>query len=1034
MVSVFVSTDREDLKHWKWKASANAIGFDYVGELKPFPLPNGESFSATVRELPMPSVVLSFDDQVACGIIKSIYDCDDEMEDCIGALREIVAICLPEVSNDEPISVFVHRGGNSYIEANPRLAETWKTLPKRMKRSFVCVAISRGGSGENVINYEWQKSTGPNKDNELELPSSEEEIMATLGKWCTKRCPEFLTTFGHTLSLPSVANGVLQDTVASEPSTFDSADSASSNINEMRMDDTSTLHVWIFADANSDGGLEKKSHEWIKKQRDCFKTVPCKQFEARVIPQLASGADRLGSVRDVYHGIARVLGAAIEDAPSTDRFVGVLDSRLYSNMGKGKDGMSSLQTVQGLLILAFPDVLWVPVFRGGDEAAKNDIKTALDLVAGGFNPIFDGTGIRGMLMRNHEPNSEYLYNRDDVAVTIDEECHFAELTAYTAFRFGYRAYPVSTGRLAGQVLNVDKKESLPSIANATVPKDATLIVVEDGFVEFPDLTQKENEKHLLGIGRDKQWRLLNDANLRILATASGPDELVAFNGRTENGVSGANERIKPNLTAKAWFDGEKKKDLNCVKGSVLHHWCEKLNRRVFNLFAGLMSCVFVVDFFKFVVIIGSLVGILFCCPIFLIPALFFLFVVFGWCRYVLSLTPVRHSRIWTFFKIRSQWRLYPKLYVNHVPREEIRPNETNFEQSAAESSVIDNVPQYWCLVRKPLGGIFGLRNQCGLPNGRGFEGQLDKDSVQKCYQNALKGLAPTRTGNSPESSNHSAYGMTSDLAVDLIGRARSLKNRGLGIEDAIHAAVLATCAYELLGHKTPALSIEALGLRHYCEVMAECEFPGVRARMDMEDRLIDIHNSMSQICRASNGDIREEMFESGMAAICDSLSELLRSRGRNEEAAFLSRQSRHMHRLLLSPFLRNLLAFPEWAVRGKLNFFTSLSIFLVVFALYYMFKIDSGADISDVLAKMYELLFSTQPNMDLTEIMIKANPTKDGPILKFLEMLGVIKLKSTQFLEDEIASATVVVQAMRQLALIHIGFLAALFYDFMHRK
>ncbi len=57
-----------------------------------------------------------------------------------------------------------------------------------------------------------------------------------------------------------------------------------------------------------------------------------------------------------------------------------------------------------------------------------------------------------------------------------------------------------------------------------------------------------------------------------------------------------------------------------------------------------------------------------------------------------------------------------------------------------------------------------------------------------------------------------------------------------------------------------------------------------------------------------------------------------------------------------------------------------------------------------------------------------------GVSLKFLEMLGVIKLESTQALADKIASATVVVQAMRQLALIHIGFLAALFYDFMHRK
>ena len=202
----------------------------------------------------------------------------------------------------------------------------------------------------------------------------------------------------------------------------------------------------------------------------------------------------------------------------------------------------------------------------------------------------------------------------------------------------------------------------------------------------------------------------------------------------------------------------------------------------------------------------------------------------------------------------------------------------------------------------------------------------------------------------------------------------------------------------------------------------------------MGDRLIDIHNSMSQICRASNGDIREEMFESGMAAICDGLSELLRSRGRNEEAAFLSRQSRHMHRLLLNPFLRNLLAFPEWAVRSKLNFFVSLSVFLGVFAIYYIFRIDPSADITDVLARMYELLFSTQPNMDLKDIVKPVDPKKIGPIFGFFERLGLVKLEPIQKLEDTIASATVVVQAMRQLALIHIGFLAALFYDFMHRK
>lgn len=773
------------------------------------------------------------------------------------------------------------------------------------------------------------------------------------------------------------------------------------------------VHFWVIADMVTCKS-DNQCQEWAESHKACLKEFPfldSKLHDLEIIPRLPwkskdgfEGATiKMAAVRDVFHRISSVLGSAIDKESPTDRFVCVLDARQYSNMGK--DEMSSLKTVQGLLILAFPDILWIPVFKGGDEDATNDIKTALNLVAGGFNPLFDGTGVRGALIRTHETNSAYPYYREDVAVAIDEERYFAELAAYTAFRFGYRVYPVSTERLAKQVLGLKLKTKLPSMAKAYVSSTASLVVFEDGDIQFADCNQGQNKTHAFGAARDDAWKLLKTANLRVLATAYGADEKIA-DGKT--------------MTATEWFRRAGGKELWHGKKSSILTSLEGLRRRAFNLFAGGMADVWVWNLIKGAMIAGVLIWILVKHSYLLLPALLLVFVAFGLFRNAivggLSYLFRCHDRILTFFKIRSQWRFYPKLYPNHFPHTQIQQGEG-----------------HWCFVRKPLGGIFGLRNQCGLPNGRNFAGHLDSRKVSDIFRNARVGH-PTESGGQVKDSSHSAYGMTLDVATDLIGRSNAIKNHGGGIEDAIHAAVLATCAYELLGHKTPALSIEALGLRHSCEVMAECEFHGVRANLDMEDRLVDIHNSMSQICRASNGDIREEMFESGMAAICDSLSELLRSRGRNEEAAFLSRQSRYMHRLLLPTFLRNLLAFPEWAVRSKLNFFASLSIFLGGFALYYVFKIDSGADISDVLAKMYELLFSTQPNMDLTEIMTKANPTKDGPVLKFLEILGVIKLESTQALEDKIASATVVVQAMRQLALIHIGFLAALFYDFMRRK
>lgn len=1019
MVSIFVSTGGADLNHWRWQTLAGTTDIESIGELKPVTLPSGVSFYAAVRRYPIPSVVLSLNDSVICGIVKSLYDCDGEMLDCIEGLRQIVMACLPGTSKDEPICAFVHRGGDSFIEANPRLAETWKALPDELKRTFVCVAITRGGCGENVVNSDWQKSLGTNQENLLQLPSSEKEVLATLDKWSKEKCPEFLGIFGHgAASMHALGNGKPEP----PPQKSSDCDSASApEVDEMHLDNTSKLHVWVFAD-NTCGCSEELCRKWINEQQSYFTAIPPKQFNSHVIPKLASGVDRMGAVRDVYHGIAGILETAIADAPPTDRFLGVLDARLYSNIGK--DGLSSLKTVQGLLILAFPDVLWIPVFKNGDETAKNDIKMALDLLEGGFNPMFDGTGVRGALIQTHQPNSAYPYYRDDVAVTIDEERHFAELIAYTAFRFGYRAYPISTARLAQRILNVDAKAKLPSLAGTQVSPDATLIVFEDGFVEFPDLTQAENEKHLLGTRRDKRWPLLKSANLRILATASGSDELIAWEGKELAGEVSTNlheECLKtnvPNTTIGGCFGHDDFKELHRGDRCLFQEWREKCRRWIFNLFAGGMGCVWVVDVLKFLAVIGSLVGILFCCPILLLPALFILFLFFGFFRKVISFLVSRFTRTQTFFKVRLQWRLYPKLYVDHVPRNEIH--------QCGE--------RYWCLVQKPLGGIFGLRNQCGLPNGRGFAGQLDKDAVVESYKNALRGLSPTKTGEEPKSSKHSAHGMTLDVSTDLIRRASSFRDRSKGIEDAIHAAVLATCAYELLGHKTPALSIEALELRHFCEVMAECEFPGVRARMDMEDRLIDIHNSMSQICRAPNGDIREEMFESGMAAICDRLSEFLRSRGRSEEAAYLSRQSRHMHRLLLNPFLRNILAFPEWAVRSKINFFTSLTIFLGVFAIYYKIRIDTGADFSDVLAKMYELLFSTQPNMDLTEIMATAKPRDVKTVVEISESLQLAVFNVDPELKERISSATVVVQAMRQLALIHIGFLAALFYDFMHRK
>lgn len=770
------------------------------------------------------------------------------------------------------------------------------------------------------------------------------------------------------------------------------------------------LHFFVIADMEK-FKTESCCRNWLYDRVTALqKKYPAASYETCVIPKLSLDKnERLRDVRKAYHPIAERLESVIRSAPSAHRFVAVLDARLWEKIGD----ISSLKSVQGLLILGYPEVLWIPVLKNRNP--EPDINLALQLVEGGFNPLFDGLGVRSRLIRDRKTNNAYSYVRNDVAVTLDEECHFAELTAYMAFRFGYRVYPVSTAVLAEQVLGVDSKEALPSVAGATVENDATLVTFEDGVIEFPDQYHDSNLMLRLGDGRSEKWPLLQWANLRVLATAASANEPIA-RCRKPIGARSMREQAQASdfceVTVRKYFHHAKTRNLlfaGMKPGRVVSR---RFYRQCFNFFSGGIGDVWMWNIVKGIIVFAVLTWILLHYPVVFIPSLFIVVAALGASRTLLrklvSAVFGNCKRVRTFLKIRSQWRFYPKLYPNHFPQIQIH-------KSGAK---------YWILGRKPLGGIFGLRNRCGLPNGQQFEGLLNEQRVKKILRNALQGRYPTLSGKDVVDPSHSAWGMTLKVAETLIARGRAIKERHEDIEDIIHAAVLATCACELIGHKTPALSIEALELRHCCEVLAECEFSGVHARLDVEDRWVDIHNSLWQVCRASNGNVREELFASGMSAICDKLAEILRAHGRNEEGAFLSRQSRYMHRLLLNPFLRNILVFPEWAVRGKINFCISFALFIGFFMWYYVQIIDPDATLGYACSKMYELLFSTQPNMGFEDMLHAA--WKDN---------GIPALLGSDITEESaVQLVTTVVQVMRQLALIHIGFLAALFYDFMQRK
>jgi hypothetical protein len=94
---------------------------------------------------------------------------------------------------------------------------------------------------------------------------------------------------------------------------------------------------------------------------------------------------------------------------------------------------------------------------------------------------------------------------------------------------------------------------------------------------------------------------------------------------------------------------------------------------------------------------------------------------------------------------------------------------------------------------------------------------------------------------------HSAPGRLLAVAERLIIRANTILKSATTVPDALYGALLAMEAQELLGNRTPTLSLEALALKHQLEVLAECMFYGVEYNMEVDSRLDDIEAEIHSI-------------------------------------------------------------------------------------------------------------------------------------------------------------------------------------------
>ena len=750
-----------------------------------------------------------------------------------------------------------------------------------------------------------------------------------------------------------------------------------------------------------------------------------------------------------------------------DRFIGILYLPQTSDRScYHPDDIHPLTWPEGALVLAFPEIQWIPVYGtegGTNGTCANDsegimtLHRALSLSEGGYSPLFDGDGLRSMLMlrvhndEKHENAASAVENevgtkaggrcaRADVALAVDEETNFACMNAYTAYRFGYRAYPVTTLSAANNLLKGEPGQ-LPltfGIRNFSNPPSRTeefrnriinpaIVVFEDVQLSFPDAESGKADADAPEFGdrRDEAYPLLNSANLRVVATASLPQEKMAKTKGKTKATAEENFREKEN---------KRKEQYRPLQGAawrgrmrfMRHRAIERLKRRWFNA-SGAWAGHWFVKMLDTVLMAGVLLGVLFLKVSLFLPVLFGLFVLQGLLRYTLRMLSSRKGLLPEWARMycvrRAQWRFLPKRYRNHCPENQVGKVRDTF----------------WTITHKPLAGIFGLRNESCLPNGYGYKGIYDTAQVKEQYRLARQGdFGDPDVSKHGEGISHAAPGMAMEIAKCLLRRAERLEveDKIIDSEGAVHGAVLATVAGELLDAKTPALSIEALTLKQCFEIKAECEFVGVRAHTDMVDRYIDIHNAMGRICRTSNGLVREDVFTSGMAELMDKLSSLLAEKGKKEEALFFEKKARMFHRRLMNPMARNLLAYPEWLLRSAWHVVVGLMVLVAVFCAFWMFEIKPF-DVSVPATNVSTTHAEARRCGECAECCAPTSPiihSRDNNHSAVSYAYELLFCDEPNFTDERWCDYSLVLRTMRLIAMLHLAFLGLCFWDVMRKK
>ena len=249
------------------------------------------------------------------------------------------------------------------------------------------------------------------------------------------------------------------------------------------------------------------------------------------------------------------------------------------------------------------------------------------------------------------------------------------------------------------------------------------------------------------------------------------------------------------------------------------------------------------------------------------------------------------------------------------------------------------------LIYKPASGFYTLWRNLGMLSALRRTGEPDN------YHGLAEGFRwpPVEPKNEIENDfeGHSSPGRLLQIAENLLTRANAIIDNVNTVREAVRGAVLSTQALELLGCKTPTVSVDALLLKHEFEVAAECQFVGVEFHLSMNERLLDIRKNLKAMSLWLHSSRRDEFMLNAEAKIVTRLIAKLDEYGEYEESQTCQGRLRSLHHrvvhrkeLRTSPIFAMLCwpfrAYIEFVLRSLRHFAAALVILTMIFTCLFM--------------------------------------------------------------------------------------------------